>query len=134
MISCIEVLFLQKIINCDAPSRHRSTSEKVLSDNEKRKKKKYLQACLDQRMHFTPLVFSTDGMMGRETKAFLKRLSHHLTARWRRPKVVSYINVRMSIACVRATHRTLRGSRQPVRDRSYPVPTFEDGAGIALMM
>lgn len=86
-------------------------------------------------MHFTPLVFSTDGMMGRETEAFLKRMAHHLMEKWRRPysRVVSYLMMRMSIACVRATHHTLRGSRQPVRDRSYPIPVFEDGAGIALM-
>jgi hypothetical protein len=28
------------------------------------KKKKYLQACLEQRRHFTPFVISTDGLIG----------------------------------------------------------------------
>ena len=87
-------------------------------------------------MNFTPLVFSTDGMMGKEAQAFTKRLAHHLTLRWRRPysRVLGYMKVRLSIACVRATHRTLRGSRTPVRDVGYPVPSFEDGAGMSLLM
>ena len=35
---------------------------------EREKKKKYLQACLDQRRHFSPFVVSCDGFLGNEAK------------------------------------------------------------------
>ena len=38
---------------------------------EREKKKKYLQACLDQRRHFSLFVVSCDGLVGNETKVAL---------------------------------------------------------------
>ena len=126
-----------RMTDCNAPSQHQASSERILENHEKKKKKqKYLRACLDQRMYFTPLVFRTDGMMGREAKAFNKSLARHLTLRWRRSysRVLSYMKVHLSIACVLATHRTLRGSRTPVQDVGYLVPSFEDGSVISLLI
>ena len=68
--------------DCDAPSYNSVTSIKCLAKHEQAKKKKYLQACLAQRMHFTPLVFSVDGMMGQEMEAFVKRFGKHLAIKW----------------------------------------------------
>jgi hypothetical protein len=39
---------------------------KVLEAHEREKKKKYLEACLEQRWHFSPFVASTDGLLGKE--------------------------------------------------------------------
>jgi hypothetical protein len=55
---------------------------KVLANHEKEKKKKYLQPCLDQRRHFTPFVVSADGLIGKEAKTLLKRLSALLAEKW----------------------------------------------------
>ena len=41
---------------------------KILSQNKQRKKGKYIEAFLEQGCHFTPLVFSVDGLMGEYTK------------------------------------------------------------------
>eukprot|EP00978_Attheya_sp_CCMP212_P016616 scaffold43696_cov48-Attheya_sp.AAC.5 len=57
-----------RITNVDSGSYLTSTPEKVLYRQEMEKKKKYLQACLDQRRNVTPFVSSTDGLMGREGK------------------------------------------------------------------
>ena len=124
-----------RISDTDAKSYQRLHPETVLDRAEKAKKKKYLHHCLRQRQHFTPLVFSPDGAMGRETKAFLRRLARHLAERWRRPysHVAGYLFARISIACVRAAHRTLRGSRIPVDMKSYRFSRFDDGAGLHFM-
>jgi hypothetical protein len=51
----------------------------VIQSQEKEKKKKYLEPCLEQRRHFTPLVVSTDGLLGREASTFAtKRLAQKL--------------------------------------------------------
>jgi hypothetical protein len=36
----------------------------VIATQEKQKKRKYLEACLEQLRHFTPFVCSTDGLLG----------------------------------------------------------------------
>jgi hypothetical protein len=48
---------------------------KVLATHEREKKKKYLEACLGQCRHFSPFVVSTDGLLGKEAKTLLKKLS-----------------------------------------------------------
>ena len=40
----------------------------VISNQEKEKKRKYLEACTLQRRHCTPFVFSIDGVIGLEEK------------------------------------------------------------------
>jgi hypothetical protein len=56
-----------------------------LANHEREKKKKYLEACLGQRRHFTPFVVSTDSLLGREAKILLKKLSALLAAKWEKP-------------------------------------------------
>ena len=43
--------------------RHR---HKILSQHERRKNGKYLEACVEEKPQFMPLVFSVDGGMGEE--------------------------------------------------------------------
>jgi hypothetical protein len=47
----------------------------VLEAHNREKKKKYLEACLEQRRHFSPFVESTDGLLGKESQTLLKKLS-----------------------------------------------------------
>ena len=77
---------------------------------------------------------STDGMIGREGKCALKRLSIRLAEKWEKPysEVCGYVNVRMSIASVRTLHVCLRGSRVPTSQMSNRRPEWEDGAGLTL--
>ena len=107
----------------------------MLGKAQASKEEKYLQDCLPQRMNFTPLVFSIKRVMGRETEAFVKHLVKHLELKWDCPflRVIDYLLTRLSIACVRATHRTMQGSCILVQDMSYMLPIFEDGTGMSLM-
>jgi hypothetical protein len=63
-----------RITDVDAKSNLSKHPKKVLIAQEKEKKKKYLEACLEQRRHFTPFVESTDGLLGKEAKTLLKKI------------------------------------------------------------
>ena len=54
-------------------------SEKILESSARVKKLKYLQPCAERRHSFTPLIYSVDGMAGREAQVFKKRIAHFLT-------------------------------------------------------
>jgi hypothetical protein len=58
---------------------------KVLAAQEKEKKDKYLDSCLQQHKDFTPLVYLVDGIAGREARNAEKRVGALLVAKWRKP-------------------------------------------------
>jgi hypothetical protein len=57
-----------RITDVNAASNQSMDPQKVLTTHEReKKKKKYLEACLEQHHHFTPFVVSTDGLfLGRQ--------------------------------------------------------------------
>ncbi len=79
-------------------------------------------------------MVSTDGLIGKEAKTLLKKLSTLLADKWGKSysDVCGYVNARMSIAIVRATHLCLRGSRVPSSQMSNRRPLWEDKAGLSL--
>ena len=68
-------MFDIRIINLNLGSYLRMTSKNDLAKAEKVKKDLYLQAFLDQRHYFTPMVYSTDRITGAEALAAQKRLT-----------------------------------------------------------
>jgi hypothetical protein len=107
----------------------------VLEAHEREKKKKCLGACLEQRRHFSPFVVLTDGLLGKEAKILLRKLSSMLAEKWEKPcsaEVCCYVNARMSIAIVRATHLCIRESRIPTGKMCNRLPQWEDKAGLGL--
>jgi len=120
-----------RVTDTDAKSYRTSSPEKVIESQEKRKKSKYLKPCHEQRRSFTPFVVSVDGLMGREAKALLKRLAHHLTDKWKKPYsvVAGIVNAHVNVAIVRATSRCIRGSRISYKNMSL---SWEDGSGTRL--
>jgi hypothetical protein len=72
--------------------------DKVLAAHEKEKRKKYLKPCLDQRRHFSFVVVSTDGLLGKEAEMILKKLSCVLSEKWEK-SYSEVSNARMSIDC-----------------------------------
>jgi hypothetical protein len=123
-----------RVTDTDAKSYCHRAPDKVLESGEKLKKKKYLEACLEQRRHFTPFICSVDGLLGREARTFAKRLAAKLAQKWQRSysQTCGYVNARLSIAIIRATHLCMRGSRIPTSKISTKFPQWEDGAGLAL--
>ncbi len=97
----------------------------VLAQQEKEKKNQYLQPCLEMRKDFTLLVYSVDGIAGREAKNAEKRLAYHLSEKWHKqlPQMVYYVRIRMAIAMVCANSLLIRGSRDRQRP---PRPVISD--------
>ena len=126
-----------RVTDIDCPSYCRRDPLKALEAQERAKKNRYLQACLDQRRDFVPFVVSTDGLVAREAKATLQRLASLISEKWHRPYsvVCGYVQARISIAIVRATNRCLRGARVPARAMSNQhFPEWIDGSGFSLFM
>jgi hypothetical protein len=133
-LSCgTDVIVDVRVTDTDGKSYRSQDPHKVLATQEREKKKKYLQSCLEQCKHFTSFVISTDGLIGREAVELLKRLSLRLADKWERPYLVvrGFVSARMSIPIVRATHLCLRGSRVPLSQISRS-PQWEDRAGLSL--
>ena len=57
---------------------------------------------LQERHHFTPFVVSTYGLISKEVKTLLKKVSSLLAEKWEKPYAEGcvYVNARMSIAIV----------------------------------
>ena len=53
-----------RVMNNDAKSHMAKAPEKCLQEAERGKKRMYLEACLQQRRHFSPFVASVDGLLG----------------------------------------------------------------------
>ena len=94
----------------------------------------YLEACLQQRRHFSPFFASVDGLLWVETTETLKRLASRLATQWKEPysKTCGYVKSRIAITLVRTTHRYIRGSQVTAHRINVQRPQWEDGTGINL--
>jgi hypothetical protein len=75
------------------------------------------------------MVYSVDGIAGREARNAEKRLVTHLASKWNRgySQMVYYVRVRRAIAVVRANSLLIPGSR----DRQHSqCPLIPDGAAL----
>ena len=59
-----DIVHDMRVVNTDALSYLEKASEKCLHEAEKGKKNMYLEACLQQRRHFSPFFPSVDGLLG----------------------------------------------------------------------
>ena len=93
-----------RIVNLNAGSYLRMTSEKALAKVEKEKKDLYLQACLERRRTFTPMVYSSDVIPGAEDLAAQKRLAALLSYKLKREylEMCGFVRAQMSLAIVRS--------------------------------
>jgi len=83
---------------------------------EKEKKRKYQQRVIDVEMgSFTPLVFGTNGGMGKECKLFLSNLADKLSRKNGDfyASAISWLRTRISFEILRSVHTCVRGSRTP---------------------
>ena len=77
-------MFDIRIVNLNAGSYLRMMPEKALAKAEKEKKDLYLQAFLEIRRTFTPMVYSADGIPGAEALDAQKRLAPLLSYKLKR--------------------------------------------------
>ena len=125
-----------RIVKIDATYHSAKTLEKCLQEAERVKKNMYLEACLQQRRKFLPFVSSVDELLGVEATATLKRIDSDLTTKWRQPysRTYGYVNSRIFITLMWATHRCIRGSRVPAHNISVQHLQWEYGTKINLFM
>jgi hypothetical protein len=125
-------IFDVRITDTDQPSHRNTDPTKVLLRQEKEKKDKYGALCIARRRTFTPLVFSVDGLLGKEATAASKRLASTLAAKWKRSysEICGFVRSRLSIALIRSSSRCLRADRNPIR-RFHP-PIWDSGTGLGL--
>ena len=124
-----------RVMDTDQPTYRTTTPEKAISSQERVKKKHYQELCFEQRRHFAPYVCCTSGLLGKEAKAFNKRIAALLAKKWHTAYGVTcgYVNARVSIAILRATHLCIRGSRVPFRHSCTKQSQWDDGAGLKLL-
>ena len=74
-----------RVVNTDAKSYWERSIDKCLEEADRGKKKMYLEACLQQRRHFSPFVASVDGLLGVEATATLKSIASRLASKCKQP-------------------------------------------------
>ena len=79
---------------------------------------------------FTPLVFTTTGVMSHECSIFHKSLAEKLSSKKneRYEDIMRYLRVKLSYLALKATLLCLRGSRTPTANMEATVSDF----GLAL--
>ena len=111
------------------------TVHSLLKRAQEVKKSKYLQACLDQRRDFTPLVLSTEGTPSPECDRAIRRLAVLLSQKWDRPysETCSYVRARISVSLARSLSRCLRCSRakSDPRVRNH-ISAVDSGPGLRM--
>jgi hypothetical protein len=126
-------IFDVRITDLDAGVNRGRDSLTILRKHEREKKLKHGPACLERRRHFTPLVFSVDGLRAPETEAACKRLASLLSSKWKRPyaELCGFVRSRLSIALARSASRCIRAERGAPARRT-PAAVLESGEGLAL--
>ena len=126
-------IFNIQIFDLNAFSYLRMTPEKDLAKAEKEKKGLYLQACLERRRNFTPMVYSAEVIPGAEALAAQKRLSALLSYKLKREysEMCGFVWARMSLAIVRSNSLLLRRPCDK-GGRICQRPELADGAVMAL--
>ena len=106
-----------RVTDTDAKSYQNIASAKVLERAAKEKKDKYLDACLERRRSFVPLIYSVDGMACKEATAYEKRIASLLASKWERQysEMVGFVRSKMSISLIRSNTMMMRGSRSSKR-------------------
>ena len=94
-----DVLLDVHVVDVDALSYRGRAPQTVLCSAEDEKKHKYLEAYLAHHASFTPLCFSTDGMLGSEANFILRHLAENLTAKWEKSysEVIGWVCLRICL-------------------------------------
>ena len=118
-----------RVTNADCPSQQNKTIKAVLRKHENEKKNHYNRRIMEvEHGTFTPLVFTTTGVMGHECSIFHKTLAEKLSEKKheRYEDIVRYLRVKFSFLALKSTLLCLRGSR------TMKAITIDNDFGLAL--
>ena len=104
-------MFDIRIVNLDVVSDLCMKTKKALAKAEKDNKNLYLQACLERRRSFTPIVYSADRIPGAESLDSHKRLAalRSFKIKLQYSELYGFVRERMSLAIVRSSSLLLCG-------------------------
>ena len=97
-----------------APSYRSQSLSSTMKSMENQKKRKYLERILNQENGtFTPLLFSSNGGMSKETKRFYSRLAELISDKTHAslPDTSAWIKRKLSFSLIRSSVICIRGSR-----------------------
>ena len=127
-------MFDIRIVNLDAGSYLRMTPEKAPAKAEKENKDLYLQACLERRRTFTPMVYFVDGILGAEALATQKRLAALISykLKWEYSEMCGLFWARKVPSMVRSNSLLLYGPCNK-EARIWQQPELTDGSVMSLL-
>jgi hypothetical protein len=97
-----------------APSYRSQSLSATMKSMESQKKRKYLERILNQENGtFTPLIFSSNGGMSKETKRFYSRLAELISDKTHAPlpDTAAWIKRKLFFSLIRSSVICIRGSR-----------------------
>lgn len=107
-----------RVTHVNSTSQAGKNTTSIFKSHEANKKREYLQRVMDiEHGVFTPLVFGTNGGMGKEFQMFIKHLSTTLAEKNNKSyaDTCTWIRTRVSIEILKFAITYVRGSRVPFR-------------------
>ena len=107
-----------RVTHVNSKTNSKKSTRDIFREHEEAKKREYLERVLEvEHASFTPLVFGTNGGMGKECQHFINTLAEKLSKKQNEdyPEVISWLRVRLSMEILRSTILCVRGSRTPFR-------------------
>ena len=121
-----------RVTNADAASQQNSTIKSILQKHESEKKCEYNRRVMEvEHGSFTPLVFTTTGVMSHECSIYHKSLAEKMSQKQgeRYEVIVRYLRVKLSFLAMKSALLCLRGSRSHTTKASR---TVKEDFGLAL--
>ena len=118
-----------RVTNADCASQQNSSLKSILKKHELDKKRCYNRRIMEvEHGSFTPLVFTTTGVMSHECAIFHKALAEKISTKReeRYEEIMRFLRVKLSYLALKATLLCLRGSRSHCR------ANFSDDFGLIL--
>ena len=108
-----------RVTNIDSISQRGASLATVMKNHEQEKKRSYNRRVMQiEHGTFTPLIFTTTGVMGYECAKYHKSLAAKLSEKKgeRYEDVMRYLRVKLSFLALKSTLLCLRGSRSTFKN------------------
>ena len=119
-----------RVTNADSSSQQNTSVKQVLRKHELEKKRNYNRRIMEvEHGSFTPLIFTTTGVMSHECSVFHKALAEKISNKRgdKYQDIMRYLRIKFSFLALKATLLCLRGSRVHTKAKN-----FNDDFGLAL--
>ena len=108
-----------RVTNVDCASQRNTQINTILKNHEQEKKRGYNKRVMEvEHGSFTPLIFTTTGVMGHECAKYHKALAEKLSEKRgeKYEDVMRYLRVKLSFLALKSTLLCLRGSRSTFKN------------------